>query len=169
MLIAGASTDSLSGGSGDDRFLPDPNVADTTAGGGDTIDGGSGNDTLDDTGSITGVTVVIGGAAGASAESISQVETVLGSDFADNITDSTSHPIDIDGNGGNDTITGGSGNDTLNGGPGHDSIVGGDGNDLIEAKDGKADTINASSGTDTLRADDYVGIDIVTRSILTVG
>ena len=169
LLIAGGAKDSLSGGSGDDRFLPDPNIADTTPAGGDTIDGGSGNDTIDDSAASAGVTVLVGGASSATADGVSQVEIVFGSAFADTLTDSTSHPIDIQGNGGNDTITGGSGNDTLSGGPGHDSIVGGPGNDLIKAKDGKADTIDASAGTDTLQADDFIRIDVVTKSITTVG
>ncbi len=156
LLIAGPQKDSISGGSGDDRI-----VADSTSPTNDTLSGGSGIDSVDFSGAITGVTVSVTGASGAGVGS--DVELIIGSDFGDSITDSTAHPLEIEGGDGNDTLTGGSGNDTLVGGPGHDSISGGDGNDLIKAKDGEADTVDGGNGTDVVTSDAFVGLDTVTN------
>ncbi|HEX3357400.1 MAG TPA: calcium-binding protein, partial [Tepidisphaeraceae bacterium] len=156
LLIAGAQKDSLNGGSGDDRL-----IGDSTSPTNDTLLGGSGNDSVDFSGATAGVTVSVTGGNGAGIGS--DVELVIGTDFADSITDSTSHPLEIEGGGGDDTITGGSGDDTLVGGGGHDSISGGDGNDLIKAKDGKADTIDGGNGTDIVTSDAFIGLDTVTN------
>jgi hypothetical protein len=53
----------------------------------------------------------------------------------------------------NDTLKGGPGNDILVGGPGVDAIGGGPGNDVIRARDGLADRIFCSGGTDVVVAD----------------
>lgn len=53
----------------------------------------------------------------------------------------------------NDILKGGPGNDILVGGPGVDALGGGPGNDVIRARDGLADRIFCSGGTDVVVAD----------------
>lgn len=67
-----------------------------------------------------------------------------------NLTGNSSHNT-MTGNSGVNTLNAGNGNDTLDGGAGADSLIGGGGNDtfIIDA----SDTLNDSSGTDTVIAD----------------
>ncbi len=82
-----------------------------------------------------------------------------------------SRRIEVDGNGGNDTLIGGSGSDKLRGGFGNDSIIGnggtdfingGWGNDFIDSADGAFDLVNGSSGGSD-RAERDAGIDDVSN------
>ncbi|MBN9117906.1 MAG: hypothetical protein J0I06_01860 [Planctomycetes bacterium] len=86
-----------------------------------TMDGGSGNDTLD--GSAADVPLTIYGGAGD--------DKLLGGSK-------------------NDTLVGGDGNDTLGGGKGLDALDGGNGNDTLDGgKDGKQDVLIGGAGADT--------------------
>jgi Ca2+-binding RTX toxin-like protein len=66
--------------------------------------------------------------------------------------------VEVDGAGGNDTITGSKYNDTINGGAGDDRLHGGAGNDVITGGPG-ADMIEGGPGNDTFvfNAGDLVG------------
>ena len=152
-----ATTNGLSGTSGDDVIIGTPGPDTIVTGGGDdiicglggddTINGGPGDDWID---------------AGDGAD------TVFGLDGNDTVFAGAGNDQIVAGNN-NDTIFGGDGTDTLNGGPGNDTlngegdrdflfaqagddtINGGDGNDLILGVDG-IDTINAGSGDDVVNA-----------------
>ena len=128
-IEGGPGYDTLGGGHGNDRIVP---LSD--ANGDDTCSGGNGNDTIDYSKSPLAIVAFIGGDVEKHQESdtvLGDFETVIGSNFADKITNSTSHPILIRGGAGDDTIVGGAGNDTLDGGAGNDSLTGGGGNDSL--------------------------------------
>jgi Ca2+-binding RTX toxin-like protein len=84
-----------------------------------------------------------------------------------------SHPIEIIGGEGDDTIDGGNGNDVLRGGNGDDTLSGGEGNDHFYGGDG-SDTVDYSFATNTIKAslfthsatgqgpDTFAGIDNLT-------
>ncbi|MGH6614208.1 beta strand repeat-containing protein [Sphingomonas sp.] len=163
----GNEVDTLSGGDGSDRI---------SAGYGDNIDGGGGEDILSISfaGATVGVTfdfstlasggsLVIGGGL---ITGIEQVIDINGSNFADNITISTgansANPggfIDASGGGGNDVITGGIGNQYLSGDAGSDTLYGGDGNDILFGNlkaridnGSDVDTLNGGAGSDRFYA-----------------
>ncbi len=127
-LFGGADSDSLDGGAGDD-------VLDGGAGN-DTLDGGAGFDTANYAASTSGVNVnLTTGLASGSAvgsDTLTSIENITGSGFADNLT----------GSGGNNVIAAGAGNDTVAAGAGNDTILGGDGNDSIAAGPGSAANTN---------------------------
>jgi Ca2+-binding RTX toxin-like protein len=163
----GTEVDTVSGGSGSDRI---------SAGYGDNIDGGDGEDILsiNFAGATAGVTfdfdtlasggsLLIGGGIITGIEGVSDID---GSNFADNITIG-SGPNSVDpngfvyasGGGGNDVITGGIGRQYLSGGVGADSLNGGDGNDILfgnlEAQTDNGndvDTLNGGAGSDSIYA-----------------
>lgn len=62
---------------------------------------------------------------------------------------SITRPVDIDGDGGHDTLIGGSGHDDIDGGSGNDYIEGGAGNDELDGGAGN-DTIFGGSGNDEI-------------------
>ncbi|MEX2237941.1 MAG: calcium-binding protein [Dehalococcoidia bacterium] len=111
-LKGGAGDDVLLGGSGNDTI--------SGGGGGDTLNGGPGVDTVSYA-SQPAVTITLGGANNA-GDTVSQMENVNGSRFADTIT----------GNAGANLINGGRGGDTLNGAGGNDTIIGKGGKDTID-------------------------------------
>ena len=88
---------------------------------GGTIQLGTGNDTVDTTGSAASAMVIQGGAGN---------DTLTGA-------------------GGSDNILGGRGTDTLVGAAGADMLSGGDDNDTIQG-DGSSDTITTGNGADTV-------------------
>jgi Ca2+-binding RTX toxin-like protein len=93
------------------------------------IDGGTGDDTVDFSGSTAGVRVDLGVALNAvpglggyaQGDLISGVENVVGSDFADTLV----------GDAGDNRLEGGAGDDVLEGGGGADTVVGGGGSDTF--------------------------------------
>jgi len=105
--------DTLTGDSNDNVF--------EGGGGADSIDGGTGTDTASYAGSSSGVTVDLGAgtASGgdAAGDTLTSIENLTGSDFAD-------------------SLTGDSGDNLLDGGAGDDTLTGGDGSDLFIFTDG---------------------------------
>jgi Ca2+-binding RTX toxin-like protein len=157
-------TDNLFGGAGNDTLEGGGN-SDTLQGGdgNDVIDGGTGLDTVDYTDKTGGVNVnVINGVAltggfvnaagfyqgGVQEDTITNLENIRGSDFADRlIAGSTS--ARIDGFGGDDFLFTFSGNDTVMGGDGNDRISTGQSTDRLFGESGN-DTLNGGTGLDTL-------------------
>jgi Ca2+-binding RTX toxin-like protein len=127
------------------------NLGDTITGssGNDILRGGGGNDTLNGAGGIdlldfrdgtAGLTFALtqsvsnavfnATAAGLGTDTYSNMEGVIGTNFADSLTGSASDDI-LRGEAGNDIINGGLGNDTITGGAGADTLTGGGGNDTF--------------------------------------
>ena len=108
------------------------------------LDGGGGNDVLDYSLSLGGVTVNIatnfafGGFA--TGDVISNFENLRGSASAD----------DLSGNNGANQIFGGAGNDTISGGAGADVIDGGEGSDTVDYSSAVAGvTVNLATGANS--------------------
>jgi Ca2+-binding RTX toxin-like protein len=134
-LSGGAGNDTLNGGAGNDTL--DGGAGD------DALNGGSDIDTADYSTATAAVRVSLLTTAqqntvGAGLDTVSNVENLTGSAFADTLTGSNGVNVLNGGNGndklfgrnGNDTLNGGDGNDTLNGGAGNDTMTGGIGNDI---------------------------------------
>jgi Ca2+-binding RTX toxin-like protein len=118
----GKGSNIIDGGGGDDTFL----IGDGSA----TINGGGGTDTIDYSGvtststTPTGFTVNL--ASGSAfdnrhSDTLSNIEHVIGTAYADTIT---GNYLDnsIKGGGGDDTLEGGTGNDILDGGGGTNTV-----------------------------------------------
>jgi Ca2+-binding RTX toxin-like protein len=106
--------DRVCGGGGDDTL--EGGV------GSDILDGGAGSDLARFSSSTAAVTVNLGTgtATGAGTDTLTTVESVAGSDFADTlIGDARANALS--GRGGNDLLDGGAGNDILDGGSGLDT------------------------------------------------
>jgi len=153
-LIGNRFANSLSGGSGDDTL--------DGGAGNDTLNGGVGIDTASYSSATSAVTVSLAGgtaSGGAGFDLLSEVENVIGSNFADTLT----------GNAIANKLTGGLGNDTFIGTSGNDTLEGGDGGDTANYSSlGGLVTLGAfgilnkgSFGIDTL-----VGIETVIGSNL---
>ncbi|WP_306046600.1 hypothetical protein [Nioella sp. MMSF_3534] len=130
------------------------------AGTANTIDGGSGNDTIqaDNTGHWYYLNQPHG--------SVGRNDTVAGGDGddvilaglgADQLAGENGNDILL-GEGGNDRLDGGSGSDLLRGGEGHDSLFGLDGSDVLEGGNGN-DQLHGGAGGDILRGGE--GLDIL--------
>ena len=121
-----SDADTLSGGDGNDTLHG--------GAGADSLDGGAGTDTASYATSTAAVTVDLSAGTGsggtAAGDTLTAVENVTGSDYADTLTGDTG-ANSLDGGSGNDTLSGGDGNDTLQGGAGDDSLSGGAGDDII--------------------------------------
>ena len=133
-------------------------------GGADVLAGGAGSDTADYSASPSGVTVSLltntGSGGDAQGDTLSGIENLDGSVFADTLTGG-SGPNRLLGNLGNDTIRGGDGNDSINGdGLSEDPLFGpGGGNDTLYGEAGN-DFVVGGTGDDTLYGgdgDDDVG------------
>ena len=112
-IIGGSVADDIAGSLGDDTISGGGTLV------GDTLEGGSGND------SITGN---------------SGADTIVGGNGNDEGIGGAGNDI-INGNDGNDTLAGGDGTDTIEGDAGPDTLTGGAGNDIF-----KYDLITDSSG-----------------------
>jgi len=132
-LLGGAGDDSLFGSGGDDILEGGE--------GADVINGGNGNDTASYMNSANGVNInlISGGAnfGDADGDTLSSIENLVGSAFADTLI----------GNSDDNIIIGGSGNDNIRGGAGSDILEGGAGADIINGQGG-FDTVSyqGSSG-----------------------
>ncbi|NVJ93346.1 MAG: cadherin-like domain-containing protein [Methylocystaceae bacterium] len=142
-IEAGIGDDTLLGGAGDD-FLDGGT-------GSDVIDGGSDNDVVSYEHSSSAVNVGLDDGlaeSGGDAEGdvVTNVETVIGSEFNDVVTGNASNN-DLFGGGGDDTLFGGDGNDTLIGQSGNDTLYGGDGDDILYGSEG-GDALHGGAGHD---------------------
>lgn len=125
VLLGGEGDDILYGEAGDDMQAGDAgNDIIYGSAGNDIIDGGSGNDTVNYSGSTAAVIVNLatrtlsgGDAAG---DTITGIENLIGSGYADTLTGDSNNNV-IDGGNGNDVIEGGAGDDTLISGSGTDT------------------------------------------------
>lgn len=133
-LIGDAGGNIIDGGSGNDVMAG--------GAGADTLIGGAGSDTVDYTASGAGVVVNLSSefASGGDADGdvLSQIENLLGTNYADLLT----------GDGNANALTGGAGEDSLYGGAGGDSLYGGDGADLMQGGAG-SDRLDGGAGIDS--------------------
>jgi Ca2+-binding RTX toxin-like protein len=144
-LFGGAGHDTLRGGAGND--LLKGGVGDDVLAGGDDFD------TVSYENAISGVTVELGqtdaqDTVGMGIDTLSDVEGIIGSDYADILTGSEV-PNLIMGGAGADEISGGAGDDILLGESGNDTISGGTGDDVIEGGEG-GDLLDGGEGNDTV-------------------
>ncbi|MFZ1468658.1 MAG: Hint domain-containing protein [Paracoccaceae bacterium] len=152
LLDGGAGADSLYGGGGTDTLVGGV--------GGDLLDGGSGTDTADYSGSGAGVAVNLtsglGSGGDAQGDTLTGIEYLIGSAYADTLTgdgnaNSLSGGLGDDalyGGAGTDTLDGGDGDDTLAGGTGGDSLVGGAGIDTADySASSSAVNVNLATGS----------------------
>ena len=103
-LNGGANNDTLNGGDNNDTLIGQD--------GNDTLTGGNGIDTASYVGAVAGVTVALGTTAaqntvGDGTDTLSSIENLIGSDFADTLS----------GTAGDNTISGGGGDDDVKGLP----------------------------------------------------
>lgn len=147
VLFGNSGADTISGGAGRDTVMGGVG-ADSLSGGAD------GHDVLSYRQSGAGVTVVLtagsttaGSGGEAQGDQINGFGDVLGSEFADRITDSVQNTIAFGYNDNN--FYGFGGNDVLNLGGGADRGTGGDGNDTINGGVGN-DTLAGEAGADQL-------------------
>lgn len=151
--VEGRFSGQVFGDAGDDSFI---------AGQGDvggqsriTYNGGTGADTASYKRSLVGVRVtkddldndgLLGASGTVSGDNIrDDVETVLGSEFADQLT-GDEKPNTFDALGGNDTVDLGTNVDRANGGAG---------NDTFRLKEGFVDFVDGGAGTDTATVDTF--------------
>jgi len=145
-LLGGAGNDFLEGGAG----------ADILNGGSQTLLAVTGGDFIGYASSPAAVTVTLGnngaetiGQGGhAQGDRISNVESIIGSEFNDVLT-GNSLVNELRGASGNDTLRGRGGDDHLEGEAGSDTLNGGTGDDVLIG-DGGADVLNGGSGNDEL-------------------
>ena len=143
--------ESLTGGSGADRFL--------LAEGGlvsGTLAGGGGGDSLDYSERTSAVTVNLGSGTATDVGDVDDISIVVGGagddtltgNGADNQFDGGAGADTLNG-GGNDQLHGGAGTDTLNGGAGHDTLTGGTEKDFLNGNAGN-DVLHGGDGDDEL-------------------
>lgn len=151
-------------------------------GAGDRFDGGAGIDTLDYSTAPSGVVVALSltrqltGSSHATGDTTIALENVIGSDFGDVLTgSSTANSIvgglgndTITGLGGNDTLLGGAGNDIVDGDAGTDQVDGGADNDIIiaDSDDDGSGLFDGGTGYNTLR---YDTLNVAVNWVLTGG
>lgn len=156
-----SNVENLTGGTQSDSFV----YADGTFGIAGVIDAGGGTDTLSYaayTAPLGGAVTVVLSASGTGTATrtggIISFESVVGGDGDDTLTGDTGNDTLV-GNNGNDSLSGSAGNDLLLGGQGNDVLADGLGNDSLNGLDGDdryvltptgTDTVNDSSGLDTL-------------------
>jgi Ca2+-binding RTX toxin-like protein len=157
ILHGGSFGDTIDGGRDDDELYGDDGADRLDGGGGgDVISGGtSGNDTVDYTDRISGVTVDLDGSMLDDGESLegdsvgADVETIEGGSGDDTLT----------GTADNEKFLAGAGEDVLDGGAGSDILVGGADIDAILAADGFADSIACQGDADDLTFDPNDNLD----------
>jgi Ca2+-binding RTX toxin-like protein len=139
-IRSGGSIYKILGGAGNDLLL--------SGTGADFFDGGAGIDTVSYAGASVGVNVSLGGVGfsgyGPGGDSLTNVENVVGSAFADYLFGSHTANV-IDAGDGDDELIGNEGDDILKGGNGNDYLVGG--TLIAEAGD---DSYDGGAGIDTV-------------------
>ncbi len=145
-----SSIENLVGSKLDDTLAGDAGV--------NLLDGGDGVDTVDYSGSNTGVGVDLATGFVSDGDILLRIENVTGSKFDDALT----------GNSGSNVLIGGAGNDTLAGGAGGDKLIGGDGVDTLDySASNAAVSVDLASGSATggdAEGDGFDGIENVTGS-----
>src|SRR4051794_28823162 len=139
-LDGGFGDDTLAGGTGDDVL--------TANLGADVYRGGPGFDTLTFAGYTSPVRVTLGG--GADDGAVGETDDA-GADL-ERVDGGTGDDTLIGGDAG-EILSGGAGADALDGGGGADVLLGGAGDDAITARDGIADVVSCSDGTDSAVVD----------------
>ncbi|MEO5374344.1 MAG: cadherin-like domain-containing protein, partial [Alphaproteobacteria bacterium] len=153
-LTGSAFGDVLTGDAGDNLM--------EGRGGADLIDGGTGSDTASYANSGAAVTVDLATGTGrggdAEGDTLTNIESVLGSGLADTLS----------GSAGADTLSGAAGNDVLDGGAGADRLDGGAGADTATyARSSASVAVDLASGSGLggdAEGDVLSGIEIVTGS-----
>jgi Ca2+-binding RTX toxin-like protein len=151
IIIDNDAANTLSGGTGDDRYVF-VNSANP-----DTVRDAGGRDSLDfsavSTGMVIDLTItgafVTGRAVSGNGSSF---EVVIGGSSNDQITGNASGNY-LDGGGGTDVVAGGEGNDTLVGGSGDDQLKGEGGDDTLLFPDFESsarDEVDGGTGTNTI-------------------
>ena len=150
-LLAGADfftdsergNDTVNGGSGNDSITVDN--------GDNYLIGGDGNDTIrSGFGYFPGNDTVTGGNGNDVITAQSGDSSLLGGNGADLITSISGNNY-LEGGSGNDVVTSGSGNDTIDGGEGNDQLNAGTGINYIQSGSG-ADIINIKTGINIINA-----------------
>jgi Ca2+-binding RTX toxin-like protein len=141
VLDGQGGNDALVGGNGNDVLVG--------RAGNDAFHGDAGVDTARFSASPAGVSasLLAGTAAGEGADTLANVENLIGSAFNDVLT-GNGVPNVIQGLGGNDGMRGLVLNDVLDGGVGNDIMLGGLGNDLLAGRLGN-DNYRGEAGVDT--------------------
>lgn len=154
MLSGEAGNDTLYGGGGNDTLEGGADA--------DTINGGEGTDTASYASSTAGVTVNLATGANsggdAAGDTLTNIENLTGSNYADTLTGNTSANT-LGGGGGADELRGGGGADVLYDavigkgaltGAGYaDKLYGDAGNDILVSRDG-VDQLSGGADADTL-------------------
>ena len=148
LIFGGDGDDTIFGGSGNDRLSGEAGNDVIQGGdGADQLIGGNGIDTADYSDSTAGVAIDLTAGTGsggtAAGDTLTTIENVTGSAYADALTGDANANL-LDGGAGNDTLRGGAGADQLLGGAGNDALVGGAG----------ADVMTGGTGNDTYYVDD---------------
>ena len=156
----GAGSDTVSGfenvvGSAFNDTLTGDGAANVMEGGlgDDVINGGAGTDTVSYANAASRVvvnltTTTIQNTLGAGSDTLTAIENLTGSGFADTLTGNTGANV-IDGGAGDDIIAAGTGNDTITGGAGNDAIDGGGGTDVAVFSGNRADYVITGARTGT--------------------
>jgi T1SS-143 domain-containing protein len=167
VIKAGTGSDTIDAGAGNDKIYLSADIADAAgygprsfdlgdgikidvsldhmSGTGDSVNGGSGDDTLYLQGYGTNGYVL--DYRSTSGLQLQGVEHIVGTDSNDLIAVSKTYMSDAAGGG--VTIDGGAGDDVIIGGAGNDTLIGGSGNDIIVAGSG-SDTILGGTGSDKI-------------------
>ncbi len=176
-IHGGAGNDTLDAGDSVNSFVYGDSGNDyiyAVVGNPETLDGGTGTDTVDTTRwSGDYVVNLATGLTNWSGESFTNFEnltsgagndTLTGTSGANAINGGDGNDV-INGGGGGDTIHGNNGNDTLNAGSSSNSFVYGDaGDDLVYAVIGTPETADGGTGTDTLDTTSFSGDYVVDLS-----
>lgn len=156
-FFAGAGSDTVRGGDGNDVLVGHTDIFDTQV---DNLNGGVGDDTIH-----AETNDIIQGGPGRDllfivnsnpvninlgAAGIEWITSQFGNDTIDGSTQTVG--IEVYSNGGNDTITGSGFNDIIWSGAGNDLVTGGDGNDVILADVG-IDNVSGGNGDDSFYVD----------------
>jgi serralysin len=175
-LNGGKGKDILSGGAGLDTLLGgDDNDLLVGGAGNDTLNGQAGIDTASYADANAAVTVaLIAGAqntGGGGIDTISNVENLTGSNFADTLTGDGAANV-LNGAGGKDTLGGGDGSDTLLGGAARDVMTGGAGGDTFYYRT-LADSGTTSTTRDLIadftQASDLIHLSMIDADAATAG
>ncbi len=162
-IRGGGGNDEIAGASGDD-VLFGGSGSDTISGGGDddTLEGGSGDDVMDGQNGVDivdfssasqemTVDLAVSSVEGEGADTIANIEGVVGSEFDDVLRGDDDDNL-LYGGGGNDKLFGNRGRDRLYGGAGDDRFLDGNGDDY-NFGNGGADVFISQPGNDYISGD----------------